>query len=239
MKTLASHQTSPTLHNPNDLNSQIVVTAEDEPGSGGAHHKYRLALPGNNAQPAPECVIVFHHIVPGQPVPEEPTGFSNEALLAVLIDRMEGFQGGQYACEENRLVLEHLRLAMKGMHVRTRRRQQQGVEGKLAQHDSNDAVGGGTIATPGNGEIAKLSTDAAGRIIKGLEDVSIGDESIKRATLATTWKAWDAVLSAVKKLDSPLTQEELNVLATVPVSNAATSGFTEFKQAVQSQKLVA
>ncbi|MCC6907075.1 MAG: hypothetical protein IT430_03965 [Phycisphaerales bacterium] len=57
-------------------------------------------------------------------------GITNEALLAIVIDRLEGFQRGPMACFENREVLFHARRALTALHDRTRRRLAAGVEGR-------------------------------------------------------------------------------------------------------------
>lgn len=56
-------------------------------------------------------------------------GITHEVLLAVLIDRLEGFQAGQYANPHNQLALDHLRGALEALHDRTRARIARGVEG--------------------------------------------------------------------------------------------------------------
>ena len=58
-------------------------------------------------------------------------GVSNEALLAIVIDRLEGFQRGQYSCRENALALTKLQEAMHWLHHRTRERMARGVEGTM------------------------------------------------------------------------------------------------------------
>jgi len=58
-----------------------------------------------------------------------PNGVSNEALLAVIEDRLLGFQSGEYACQENALALRKLQEAMMWLHQRTRDRIARGVEG--------------------------------------------------------------------------------------------------------------
>ena len=57
-------------------------------------------------------------------------GLSDEALLAVLIDRLEGFQSGEFACQENSNTLLLLNAAMESMQARTRDRMNRGVEGE-------------------------------------------------------------------------------------------------------------
>ena len=74
---------------------------------------------------------------------EDFNGITNEALLAVVIDRMRGFQyatneagerttaPGHYACRENALALTHLEEALFWLQKRTRDRMARGVEGTM------------------------------------------------------------------------------------------------------------
>ncbi len=61
---------------------------------------------------------------------EAPVGWTNEALIAIVLDRLQQFQGSSYKCHENESALEHLYFALRHLHNRTRRRVMQGVEGK-------------------------------------------------------------------------------------------------------------
>lgn len=64
------------------------------------------------------------------PIPENGTnGVTNEALLAVVRDRLEGFQTGEFACLENQIALDHVIAAMAILKYRTIERNKRGVEG--------------------------------------------------------------------------------------------------------------
>jgi hypothetical protein len=56
-------------------------------------------------------------------------GITNEALIAVVMDRLEKFEAGPYPCQENSQALSHLMSAMMWLQLRTRRRMARGVEG--------------------------------------------------------------------------------------------------------------
>lgn len=56
-------------------------------------------------------------------------GATNEALIAIVIDRLEGFQDGQYPCQENSEAIIHLWQALRCLHNRTVNRVARGVEG--------------------------------------------------------------------------------------------------------------
>ena len=56
-------------------------------------------------------------------------GNSHEALLAILLDRLEGFQAGPYASHDNQMALDFLQMARLVLHKRTMDRVARGVEG--------------------------------------------------------------------------------------------------------------
>lgn len=97
----------------------------DGPGPGGASHHYQITPGGREP----------HHLFfQNGPIAEVGVnGNTNEALLAVLIDRMRGFQGGQYACRENAIALTKLEEALMWLQKRTRDRMARGVEGTMTK----------------------------------------------------------------------------------------------------------
>jgi hypothetical protein len=128
-----------TSHKVNGLNEAIEVAVVDEPGSGGACHHYKVRVPmiepveqhevENSRRSRSYCDIHFQ----AGPIQEAGlNGISNESLLAVVEDRLKGFQSGKFACRENALALTHLQEAMHWLHHRTNERLQRGVEGTLA-----------------------------------------------------------------------------------------------------------
>lgn len=56
-------------------------------------------------------------------------GVTHEALLAIVEDRLIGFQSGPYACRENAVALTKIQEAMMWLQKRTRDRLARGVEG--------------------------------------------------------------------------------------------------------------
>lgn len=56
-------------------------------------------------------------------------GITQEALLAVLIDRLEGFQSGQFKCHDNQMALDSIQSARLWLHKRTLDRLARSVEG--------------------------------------------------------------------------------------------------------------
>ena len=53
----------------------------------------------------------------------------NEDLIAIVIDRMQGFQSGQFKCRENAVALTKLEEALMWLRKRTQDREDRGVEG--------------------------------------------------------------------------------------------------------------
>ena len=97
----------------------------DEPGHGGANHHYLITtrpLQGQREQ----CFIRFQN---GAIKGVGANGVTHEILLAILIDRMRGFQSGKYACTENELALRKMKEALMWLQERTRGREARGVEG--------------------------------------------------------------------------------------------------------------
>lgn len=116
MKTVTAHQG-------NDLNDALKIGA-DGPGQGNASHIYRITSAA--VSPQEICVIRFQN----GPIKEAGVnGITNEALLAIVADRLEGFQSGPYACEANAKALFHCQGALSVLHERTREREARGVEG--------------------------------------------------------------------------------------------------------------
>ena len=119
-----------TSHRVNECNESINVLVMDDPGCGGACHHYRIepiTSPGDHPEGAINpCDIRFQN----GPIAEVGVnGVTQEALLAVLIDRLSGFQDGPYACEENRQALFCIHSAKEWLHRRTKDRLERGVEG--------------------------------------------------------------------------------------------------------------
>lgn len=103
---------------------KVRVFATDEPGAGNACHKYYIDIEDSVKC---ESRIKFQE---GPLLENTPNGCSNEAVMAVVIDRLKGFQAGQFACRENEMALIHLEQALMWLQRRTRSRIQRGVEGK-------------------------------------------------------------------------------------------------------------
>lgn len=110
-----------TSHKVNGCNDALKIEVLDEPGSGGANHEYRIYVPSGT-----DCFIEFQN----GPIKEVGTnGLTHEALLAIVIDRLEGFQRGPFAHAYNADALTSCRSALASLQQRTRDRLARGVEG--------------------------------------------------------------------------------------------------------------
>lgn len=61
-------------------------------------------------------------------------GTTIEEVIGILASRLEGFQNGPFRCRENALAITKLEEARLWLYERTRKRQEQGVEGINAPH---------------------------------------------------------------------------------------------------------
>ena len=110
-------------HKVNPANDILSVSVLDEPGQGGANHVY--CIEGGNAE---QTILRFQN----GPISADGNGvngITHEALLAVLCDRLRGFQKGPYSCKANACALTHLKEAQHWLQQRTIERMRRGVEG--------------------------------------------------------------------------------------------------------------
>lgn len=124
-----------TSHQVNGANETLKIKVVDEPGSGGACHRYDVTgfnIESNpsrkidNCNPYTRLPLIFQN----GPIKEAGVnGITHEVLLAVLIDRLTGYQSGQFGCDENAEALKHLEAAQAVLKSRTEKRLARGVEG--------------------------------------------------------------------------------------------------------------
>jgi hypothetical protein len=115
-----------TIHHGSDLNRNLLITA-DERADGGASHNYSID-PIDSAG----CSAAKIKFQKGAMKEIGFNGISDEALLAIIIDRLRGFQSGPFACRENALALTKTQEAMHWLNARTADRMARGVEGIAA-----------------------------------------------------------------------------------------------------------
>lgn len=126
-----------TSHIVNPANDKIRITVLDQQGAGGANHVYGLsgmdfirneaAMKTPDDQPEGDVSIIFQC---GGIAEHGVNGVTQEALLAIVADRLECFQAGPFASVYNQQALEHVKAAQDALQSRTRERMARGVEGK-------------------------------------------------------------------------------------------------------------
>ena len=126
-----------TNHVVNPVNDKLKIQVTDQPGAGGANHRYEItgfdasdnASAVTSTMPVAQMdglVVLFQN----GPINEHGVnGVTQEVLLAIVADRLESFQAGPFACPENRNALMHVQDAMTWLQSRTKARMARGVEG--------------------------------------------------------------------------------------------------------------
>lgn len=106
-----------------------IVTADDAPGNGGAHHEYSISTvhdPELNSS-FKIAVLRFQN---GGVAEVGVNGIQIEDLLAMSAHRLECFQAGPFACIQNQSALESIKHALATLDARTADRKARNVEGK-------------------------------------------------------------------------------------------------------------
>lgn len=131
MRTITDHIVS------GDQAVQLKIEVTDKPGQGGANHKYEVTgfdTAGNESKTGEagyshefsRLVVMFQN----GPIKESGVnGITQEALLAIVIDRLRSFQAGPFSCRENAIALTHIEEALMWLQRRTVARIKRGVEG--------------------------------------------------------------------------------------------------------------
>lgn len=105
----------------------LTIIAHNQESPGGACTQYDIG-DASSGSTMPLCVIPFQ----SGPIPDVGiNGVTNEALLAIVADRIKGFQSGPFGCRENALALTKIQEALHWLHHRTRERFIREVEGKM------------------------------------------------------------------------------------------------------------
>ena len=100
----------------------------DEPGEGGACHCYAVhTVPDKDGLSMGNCAHVNFQNGPVKKAGVN--GCHQEDLIAIVIDRLQHFQRGEYSCRENAIALTKLEEAMHWLNHRTAGRVVRGVEG--------------------------------------------------------------------------------------------------------------
>jgi hypothetical protein len=124
MRTIGTH------HDGHGLNESLVITADDRDTDkgGGASHRYEVAFEHGDKDTQEAAFIQFQH--GPRNVAGSKSGVTEAVLLAVLIDRLEGFQAGPFACRENAIILTKLEECLHWTKARADKRAARGVLGK-------------------------------------------------------------------------------------------------------------
>lgn len=112
-------------HDGHGLNESIAVRA-NQPDQSGASHEYDLKIDGR--------LIAYVQFQKGpRNVEGSIPGATEASLLAILIDRLRGFQSGPYSCRENAIQLTKLEEVLHWTKARADERAKRGVLGKNAK----------------------------------------------------------------------------------------------------------
>jgi hypothetical protein len=114
------------------------IIAIDEKGVGNANHKYHIESQVRECLDDERRVFSQVKFQKGAIKESGVNGCHNEDLIAIVIDRLEGFQSGDYACKENQMALDKLTEALLWLRKRTMDRENRGVEGTLYEYTPNN-----------------------------------------------------------------------------------------------------
>lgn len=127
MRTIESHKVNHAI-------DTITIRVMDDPGSGGANHRYDVTGYDESRNPStPEHDEIINGVTilfQNGPIAEAGVnGITHEVLLAIIADRLRCFQAGPFANAYNALALSHVEQAQEVLHARTKERMARGVEG--------------------------------------------------------------------------------------------------------------
>lgn len=102
------------------------VYASEYVGPGNAHHHYDIV---HKEEGKPDVLLAGLRFQDG-PIKEAGiNGIMDENLIAIVIDRLRGFQSGPYSSRYNAIALTKLEESLMWLQQRTRDREARGVEG--------------------------------------------------------------------------------------------------------------
>lgn len=104
---------------------QLRIEVLDEPRAGGANHVYLIRYTSKDEMPQAQLCSFQNGPIKEAGV----NGITQEALLAIVIDRLRSFQSGKFKCRENAIALTHCEDALMWLQKRTMERLRRGVEG--------------------------------------------------------------------------------------------------------------
>ncbi len=109
-----------------------IVQQMGERTKGGACAHYQVVAAQVAEVPGDDRFRTLEEIrFQSAPIPDVGVqGVTNECLLAIVADRLQSFQNGDFPCEENAEALEATRLALRALEKRTADRRARGVDGQ-------------------------------------------------------------------------------------------------------------
>ena len=111
-----------TIQKRENLNDVFVC---DEPGNGGANHKYSIS---SVSEPSDiYAVVQFQN--GARKLPDSIHGILDTDLLEIVRHRLQAFQKGQFATRENAIALTHIEEALLWMNKRVEDRVERNVLG--------------------------------------------------------------------------------------------------------------
>ena len=123
-----------TDHKNNKFNRECVeVKTADLRATDGAHHAYTISVYQDyttgmdGAAPVEEVTLNFQN---GGLKEVGANGITDQALIAIALDRVRSFNEGQFRCRENSMIITKLEEAMMWMEKRSNDRARRGVEGE-------------------------------------------------------------------------------------------------------------
>ncbi len=130
MRTLTDH-----IVEGDSANHQLKIEVTDGPGQGGASHFYLITGYDSESnmsaiQVSDSTPILFQN----GPIKEfGVNGVTQEALAAIIIDRLRSFQAGPFAGDYNARALQCFEDGLNWLQQRTKDRIARGVEGTHQQ----------------------------------------------------------------------------------------------------------
>lgn len=110
----------------NEKNVVVSATDDADDNAGAAHHEYRVAVTDNTGKVVEDVRLHFQH----GPIQEiGVNGITDQALLAIVLDRWRCFQKSKWANRETAVSITKLEEALMWQHKRTLDRLDRGVEG--------------------------------------------------------------------------------------------------------------
>lgn len=124
-------------HKGNKFNRECVrVSTADLRASDNAHHKYVIEVikPAYTSDETEELVEVCEINFQNGGLREVgANGITDQALLAITLDRLRSFNEGQFRCRENSVAITKIEEALMWMEKRGNDRARRGVEGERKQ----------------------------------------------------------------------------------------------------------